>query len=153
MPSNIVSTYRFQLSLWTILLFIIYKYHPNGILIVAAGLFAVLIHFIVDEGIIKHVFKKYCFRVRPYNISPDDKIAPIGFHQQDSSFPSSHMSITLAALTVCFPFFKQYWPLMLVYVLFLAFARLHKGLHYPTDELAGILLGMIYGGVALLLVM
>ena len=41
---------------------------------------------------------------------------------------------------------------MLVFTAILAFARLHKGLHYPSDELAGVILGIIYGAAALLIV-
>jgi undecaprenyl-diphosphatase len=151
MPANFISTYRFQLVFWTVLMLAIFYYDPDGLPAIAAGFLAVLFHFIVDEGLLKHSLKKYFFRVRPYLAYPKE-ITPIGFHQKDSSFPSSHMAIAFSIFTVYFHYYWTCWPLMLIFVISLAFSRLHKGLHYPSDELAGAMLGIVYGAAALLIV-
>jgi undecaprenyl-diphosphatase len=150
--ANLVSTYRFQLVFWWgMTLGIYYFSDQNGKAVLAGALLAVLFHFIVDEGLLKFLLAKYFFRKRPYLAHPDE-IVPIGYRQSDSSFPSSHLAIALSIFTVYAYYYWKYWPLMLVFVILLAFARLHKGLHYPSDELAGILLGIIYGATALLIV-
>ncbi len=33
----------------------------------------------------------------------------------------------------------------------MALSRLHNGMHYPTDILGGIVLGLIYGVIAIIL--
>lgn len=152
LPANIISTYRFQLVFWWSLVLGTYFFDEKyGKRILTAALLAVLFHFIIDEGLLKHLFKRYFFRVRPY-IAYSGEIIPTGYHQQDSSFPSSHMAIAFSIFTVYSQYHWSYWPLMLIFVIALAFARLHKGLHYPSDELAGAVLGIVYGAVALLIV-
>ncbi len=70
----------------------------------------------------------------------------------DSSFPSSHMASTLGVLTVFVYFYRKTWPLALIFVLLMAFARMHNGMHYPTDVLAGTILGLGYGLLAIYIV-
>jgi len=55
----------------------------------------------------------------------------------------------LAVLSIFYPGFLIY---ALVIVLIVGFARLHNGMHYPTDILAGTMLGIIYAVTAFMLV-
>jgi undecaprenyl-diphosphatase len=105
-------------------------------------------HFLFSEGIIKHTLTKlWGIRQRPY--VADGGIVPIGRQFSDSSFPSSHMASTLAMLWVLVYFFSWAWPLALIFAIFMAFARLHNGMHYLSDILAGIILGIAYGALGI----
>jgi undecaprenyl-diphosphatase len=110
-----------------------------------ALLAATIAHFAISEGIIKHgLVKIWGVRQRPYLSYPKD-IVPIGRKFSDSSFPSSHMSSTLAMLTVIAYFFPSTIALSIGFTLIMSFARLHNGMHYLSDVLVGIILGIGYG--------
>jgi len=103
-------------------------------------------HFLLTEGIIKHTLTKiWGIRKRPYLMYGD--IIPIGRQLSDSSFPSSHIATTLAMLVALTYFFPFIWPASAVFILLMAFARLHNGMHYPSDILAGTALGVGYGAL------
>lgn len=119
----------------------------NGIKIFLAVIVAAILHFSISEGILKHSFS-FLKRVRPYLVYPKE-IRPIGRIQKDASFPSSHMASTLAVFTIYFYFYPQYWPALVAFAIFLAFSRIHCGMHYLTDILAGAVFGAIYGIIAL----
>ena len=109
------------------------------------------LHYIVSEGIIKYGAKKFSMiRKRPYVAFPQE-IKGIGHNFSDSSFPSSHMASVTGGLVILFSFFPATLPLLLLFGLLLAFSRLHNGMHYPSDILAGIALGLIYGDIILVI--
>lgn len=117
-----------------------------------AVLVVTLLHFTITEGIIKHalihVFPK---RLRPYVAHPE-KIKAIGRRFSDSSFPSSHMATTVAMFYVIVSFYPSLLLVALLFTLIMAFSRLHNGMHYPSDLLAGTALGLAYGWIAMYLV-
>ncbi|MFA6974042.1 MAG: phosphatase PAP2 family protein [Parcubacteria group bacterium] len=123
----------------------------NGLKILVALALATIFHFAITEGIFKILLAKNFTRVRPYVAFPDE-IKPLGKKHRDSSFPSSHMSSTLAMLTVATLFVPVIWPAALLFTLFMAYARLHNGMHYPSDIIAGTVLGIVYGTLAVYLV-
>lgn len=101
-------------------------------------------HFLISEGIIKRtITKSYGIRKRPYLV--DNDIIPVGRHFSDSSFPSSHMASSAGMLWALVHFFPFIWPAALVFAIIMAFIRMHNGMHYPSDILAGIILGIGYG--------
>jgi undecaprenyl-diphosphatase len=62
------------------------------------------------------------------------------------------MSSTVSILTVFVYFYKKYWIVWtsaILFALLMAFARIHNGMHYPTDVLAGTALGIVYGIIAI----
>lgn len=112
-------------------------------IVIISTITALLIHFCITELLIKGIMSEFIFRDRPYIISP--LIHQAGASYTDSSFPSSHMASTLSVLTVYYFFYRKYWPYMLSFILLMGFARIHNGMHYPTDVLFGSLFGMFYG--------
>ena len=116
-------------------------------MIVALGL-----HFVISEMLIKRGLKKKLgSRERPYLAHPAS-IHPLGRKFKDSSFPSSHVSSIVAIMTVICIFH----PVLIAPACFLtvglAFSRVHCGMHYPSDVLAGSVLGVAYGWAAFILV-
>jgi len=124
----------------------------NGMKIFSVAAVAIIFHFVISEGILKMGGKKLgLFRQRPYVAHPGE-IRPIGGKFSDSSFPSSHVASTAAILAVLSIFYPGFLIYALVIVLIVGFARLHNGMHYPTDILAGTMLGIIYAITAFMLV-
>lgn len=96
------------------------------------------------------VLKKMYPRRRPYLVL--DKIKVTESPLEDHSFPSGH---TTAIFSVIVPFVLLQPILAFVFIplgLFVAISRIYLGLHYPSDVLAGILLGASAGVLSFLLI-
>lgn len=117
----------------------------NGKRIAVASVIAMVLHFLISEIFFKHILPEFgLFRLRPYLAYPEE-IIPLGKLGIDSSFPSSHMAYTLSLLTVYVCYYRKYLPAAAAFAVFMAFARIHNGMHYPGDVLAGAILGVSYG--------
>lgn len=86
-------------------------------------------------------FKYVVGRDRPYITYPDDVIA---YNQEQSaSFPSGHTSIafsTATSLSLAYPKWYVIAPSYL-WACSVGYSRMNLGVHYPSDVLAGALLG------------
>lgn len=117
----------------------------NGKKIAVAAAVAVGLHFLISEIFFKHILPDFgLFRLRPYLAHPGE-IIPLGKLNASSSFPSSHMAYILSLSTVYVYYYRKLlWPAA-AFAVFMAFARIHNGMHYPSDVLAGAGLGVLYG--------
>lgn len=102
------------------------------------------------EAIICNVFlKPMVARVRPYDVNTAVQLllkAP-----RDFSFPSGHTGASFAVVgALVFQKSKAWIPACVLSVL-IAFSRMYLYVHYPTDVLAGLVLGMITGWLAVLI--
>jgi undecaprenyl-diphosphatase len=135
---------------WLVLVLLALRFdREDGRRVGVAVLCAVAIHFVISEGLLKHlVLAELPMRVRPYLAHPGE-IVPVGHEFTDSSFPSSHAASTAAIVTVFGQAYRRYATAGALFVLVMCFSRVHNGMHYPTDVLAGSLLGLGYGALAI----
>ena len=109
----------------------------------------ITISFILNLLIVNILLKISVGRVRPYEA--------FGFtdllirHLSDNSFPSGHTSYAFSFVAVLFMLSKSKfinWYMAIIAIL-IAFSRLYLYVHFPTDVLAGAIIGIILGIMAL----
>lgn len=88
------------------------------------------------------IIKKIVARERPFNqfseLIPLIK-KPIGF-----SFPSGHSASSFASAGILFRYLdKKYGILAIVLAGIIAFSRLYLGVHFPSDVIVGIIMGLL----------
>jgi membrane-associated phospholipid phosphatase len=74
--------------------------------------------------------------------NPDS--APPANLPNHNSMPSSHAANWFAATMICYVFYRRSWRFMLPLACLVSFSRLYNGVHYPSDVLAGAILGAGY---------
>ena len=105
---------------------------------------AILIGYIVSNLIIKNL----AARVRPYELI--EGLERIVGAPKDTSFPSGHATNSLAGAWVIFRMAKpRYGVPALVLAVLISLSRLYVGVHYPTDVLAGAVIGILSAVCAL----
>ena len=93
--------------------------------------------------------KRWTRRPRPYRgcTGVIARIPPL----DEFSFPSGHTLHAVSFSVVALAWFPLLAPLLLTFTLLVATSRVVLGLHYPSDVLAAIVIGMLLGSAALAL--
>ena len=89
-------------------------------------------------------------RTRPFDIRP--YIEPIVNKPTDFSFPSGHTLAAFETAAAIFMFNKKWGIASLVFAALMGFSRLYLYLHYPSDVIAGAILGSAFGVIAALII-
>lgn len=125
--------------LLTLIFLIVRKSRRTGMIMFAsAG-----INIFLVNVILKNAFA----RTRPYIIF-ESLISLVG-EESDFSFPSGHSAISFSVATVillCLP--KKFGIPAIVLAFLISVSRLYVGVHYPTDVICGILIGIFCAFVA-----
>ena len=100
-----------------------------------AGVFALLCSLLCTNVILKHLFT----RPRPW-------LVPLVAEGDPNSFPSGHSSAALASAAAWWHYLPRPWRTVgLACGLLMALSRLYVGVHFPTDVLCGVLVGLFCG--------
>lgn len=123
---------------WILICAILIIYKPTRPIGIIAA-----VSLLVSACICNVILKPVVNRTRPYvAIEGLELITKIPY---DSSFPSGHSNASFAvacAVTWCLSKNKKWIGVILIVVAALiAFSRLYVGVHYPTDVIAGVVLG------------
>ena len=102
---------------------------------------------IIGNLMLKHLVA----RPRPFKI--DNTRALLIKAPKDFSFPSGHTAASFAAVAALyFTGEKKLWKVSLVLAVLIAFSRMYLYVHYPTDILGGVLVGLGAGAAGYYLV-
>jgi undecaprenyl-diphosphatase len=148
--TNLVCEVPLLVLVWLVLVALALRFdREEGRLVGATVLVAVALHFLISEGLLKHLLlTEMPMRVRPYLAHPGE-IVPVGHLFTDSSFPSSHAASTVAIVTVLVHRYRRFTALGAAFAVIMCLSRVHNGMHYPTDVLTGSILGLGYGAAAI----
>ena len=106
-----------------------------------------MVDLILCNGVIKNAVA----RTRPYIIN--SSIQLLIDQPKEFSFPSGHTAVSFTAVTALFlAKEKILWKIALVLAVFIAFSRLYLYVHFPTDILGGVIVGVVAGVVGYYLV-
>ena len=87
-------------------------------------------------------------RIRPYNFQLQEygrEITLLVKGLNDYSFPSGHIIASFEACTVLMLHDKRLGIPATVLAILIAFSRLYLYVHYPTDVLVSVVLGILFG--------
>ena len=91
------------------------------------------------------VLKPLVARIRPCDVNTAVQL--LIARPDDFSFPSGHTGASFATVSALYASRSRLWIPSLILAVLIAFSRLYLYVHYPTDILAGILLGVMAGWV------
>ena len=122
----------------SVILTCIPRYRKAGITMGLALIFCLLIGNMTLKPLIA--------RPRPYTYFPEMTllIAPLA----DFSFPSGHTFASFASATTLFLYHKKAGIAAYILAAIIAFTRLYLYVHFPSDVIAGMLLGIFSGWLA-----
>ena len=120
----------------TVILLLIPKTRKTGLILGAA--------LILDGILCNLLLKNLMRRIRPCDIN--DAVRLLIPYPSDYSFPSGHTAVSFAAASALYFAGEKYlWKAALVLAAFIAFSRMYLYVHYPTDVLGGVVIGIIAG--------
>ena len=120
----------------TVLFLLIPKMRKTGVDMAAA--------LIIDLLLCNVLLKNLVARTRPYDVNTGIQLLVAKL--RDYSFPSGHTAASFASATALyFAGEKKLWKPALVLACLIAVSRLYLYVHYPTDVLGGVVIGIIAG--------
>ena len=110
----------------------------------------VLILITITDQVNANIIKELVHRLRPCVVLPD-ALTPVGC-TGSFAFPSNHAFNNFAAAIFIYKFYPNLKWALFITALLISISRIYLGLHYPSDVLAGAILGSISGYYFALLV-
>lgn len=144
---------------WVLPLFSTNRLFVPAVLLLAVGLlwqggargrvfvFSLALVLALGDAFVINLLKHAVGRARPFMELPDVRML-VG-KGSSGSLPSSHTSTWFAATLMAFVFYRRSWRFMLPLAATVGLSRIYVGVHYPSDVLAGAVLGAGYAVVGL----
>jgi membrane-associated phospholipid phosphatase len=106
-----------------------------------------LVIFALGDMFVVNTVKKAVARPRPYEVLADVRL--LAGKGNSGSMPSSHTSTWFAATLITFVYYRRSWRFMLPLACLVGLSRIYVGVHYPSDVLAGAIIGVGYAAAGL----
>jgi membrane-associated phospholipid phosphatase len=100
-----------------------------------------LFYILLCSGFTNHVLKTLLASPRPFHLDPLVGLLPKTGYGLPSGAAQTVMLLSALALSTGKNFYK--WAVVLPYILFVSFARIYLGIHFPSDILAGWSVGLV----------
>ncbi len=114
------------------------------LMVVSKGLhrpgIAILISLFVAYVVVELVIKTFIHRERPYIA---EGLTPIIVDSLSYSFPSGHTAYSFASATVIAMYYGRWCIPAFVLASMIGLSRIYLALHWPTDVVAGALIGIV----------
>ncbi len=123
------------------------KFPALGLSVLASTLFGILLKFITG-------WPRPCKSSLPFvhrvlvNGVPYCRSSVFPFNLATSSFPSIHAAVLFAVLPFT-AYDRRFFVGFLIYAVLTSMSRIYLGVHYPHDVLAGAVIGVLIGELAL----
>ncbi|MGQ9819606.1 MAG: phosphatase PAP2 family protein [Candidatus Kapaibacteriales bacterium] len=128
-----------------LLFFMLTKFGAKGryfVLLIILGIF-------LSDQISSHLIKEWVNRIRPCHSLEDVRLlVPCG---SGKSFPSSHAINNFSLAIFLSYFFKKYKIHFFILASLVALSRVYVGVHYPSDIIAGTIIGYLFGNLVIII--
>ncbi|BAK98256.1 putative undecaprenyl-diphosphatase [Oscillibacter valericigenes Sjm18-20] len=121
-----------------VILLLTRRYRRTGVVLALA--------LILDGLCCNVILKPLIARVRPCDVNAAVEL--LVSRPTDWSFPSGHTAASFAAVGALLTEKRRLWKPAFILAVLIAFSRLYLYLHWPSDVLAGAILGTVLGFAA-----
>ncbi len=128
-------------QLWFVVVLALTFLHIEHIRVFVHASFAFLIELTVYK-----LFKTYLPRMRPCELLP--YITRLILPPDKNSFPSGHTAAAFVMVLLIATYAPVLFPVFLLLAIGIGLSRIYLGVHFPTDVLAGVFLGITSGIVS-----
>jgi len=125
--------------LWAVVLIFIKRYRKYGIIL----FIALLAGLIIGNGILKNIVE------RPRPCWLDESVVLLIQNPKDFSFPSGHTLSSVIAAVVLTAANKKFGIAAIPIACLIAFSRMYLYVHFPSDVITSVILGIIIALVIL----
>lgn len=121
--------------------FLVIRYNRQALNALMAGVSVGL------AALISTILKFWIDRPRPFITYEFIEKLSVG---GSPSFPSGHTTDAFAMAIVLALMFRKWWVTFpaFLWALLVGYSRMHLGVHYPSDVAAGMILGLLAGGIS-----